>query len=109
MKWISILWYVLTFISIHAANYGTLCATHGECQEKYTVQQGTKCFKVKTGVDYQGHLQCTIRCYQLPVGIFCYKKKGEGIGVCKREEFSVPQTNPNDPNNCVDAVDSFNL
>ncbi len=95
---------ILSLSSFANLDYGKLCSTHGECQDEFGVTQGTKCFKVKTGVNPSGEILCTIRCYSLPLGSFCKRNDGEVVGKCTQELYERPNFDPNHPN-CSDAID----
>ncbi len=85
-------------------DYGKLCSTHGECQDEFGVNQGMRCFKMKTGMDSSGNFTCAIRCYALSLGSFCKRNDGEVIGKCVEESYEQPSFDPNSPN-CSDAID----
>lgn len=80
------------------------CVTDGDCQKLYEPRQGTVCFNVLTGTDVFGEDTCAERCLQAWVGHQCVVGEGEVYGVCRREDTSTPNYDPNDPNICDNAV-----
>ena len=105
MKSFFILVTTLLSLASYGVDYGELCSTHGECQELYPVENGQKCFKVKTGTTANGEITCSIRCYYLPVGSYCKKFSGSEVGKCVKEKFDIPVIDYNDPHACNDAID----
>lgn len=90
--------------SLAGNSYRQTCLTHGECQEANPIEEGHKCLIVKTGVDAQGKLTCSLKCYRLTLGSFCKKSSNEQIGFCTLEAYQVPEFDPSNPN-CENAID----
>lgn len=80
------------------------CLTHGECQEKLNTREGRVCFIVKTGVDVNNQVTCTLNCYTKSLGSICEKELGDLIGRCQEEEFPIPVIDPANPD-CTNAID----
>jgi len=83
-----------------------ICMTHGDCQDKVSVEEGVKCYIIKTGTTPSGEQSCALRCYTSKLGSYCKSIQEEDFGYCKQEKDTpVPIFNANDPNRCDSAID----
>jgi hypothetical protein len=83
-----------------------VCMTHGDCQDKIAVEEGTKCYIVKTGTTPSGEQLCSQRCYTSKLGSYCKSIQEEDFGYCKHEtDTPVPAFDTSDPNRCNTAID----
>ncbi|PIK13555.1 hypothetical protein [Halobacteriovorax sp. JY17] len=83
-----------------------ICMTHGDCQDRVPVEEGVKCYIVKTGTTPSGKQSCSQRCYTSKLGSYCKPIQGEDFGYCKHEkDIPEPTFDANDPNQCDTAID----
>lgn len=80
------------------------CITDGDCQKLHEPNQDSVCFNVLTGTDVFGDNTCAERCLQAWIGYKCDVYEGEVYGVCRPEDISTPNYDPNDPNICDNAL-----
>ncbi len=75
---------------------GQACVAKEWCRQENV----PNCIKVKTGTTPTGQITCALRCYNIPTFGDCLN------GICQPPTIPDPDTfDPNDPNNCADAVD----
>lgn len=83
-----------------------ICMTHGDCQDIRAVEDGVRCYIVKTGTTPSGEQLCSQRCYRSKLGSYCKSIEGEDFGYCKHEKDTpIPTFDPADPNRCDTAID----
>ncbi len=75
---------------------GQACVAKEWCRQENV----PNCIKVKTGTTPTGQITCALRCYNIPTFGDCLN------GICQPPTIPDPDPfDPNDPNNCADAVD----
>jgi hypothetical protein len=105
MKLLLISLLTLMSATVLSANHDQTCLSHGDCQALTPTTPSYQCFIINTGTDNQGNKTCALRCYSADEGSFCVKAAGKVVGLCERENFSVPIFDQADPNRCQSAID----